>query len=145
MKIRRARKGDEEEIKEIVRKSLFEIFKVEPPQSVFEDLGNINKNYVLFYVAGDKNKVIGCAGLKIQRDIPRIKKMYLLKAYRRKGIGQALLDKLIRYCETRGHKKIVLSTTPEMKGAISFYKKNGFRKTRENKKKNMVFFEKRLK
>jgi len=145
MKIRKATQKDSLEIKKLVGKVLPEIFKIKTPAKVLKDLDDIKENYVLFYVAEDNGKIVGCAGLKIYRGKPRLKRMYILKSYRRKGLGQKFLNKVLKYCKDKKYKKIILSTTPQMKKARQFYEANGFKRIKEDKKKNMIFFERKLK
>jgi len=46
--------------------------------------------------------------------------------YQRKGIGKALLQRVIEYCKARGHHKIILYTLPALVPAINLYLKCGF-------------------
>lgn len=140
MKIRKFRKGDEKKIKKLISDVLTEIFKAKPKG--LEDLDNINKNYRIFWVAEDKGKIIATAGINKEGVA---KRLYINKRYRKKGLGQKLYYLQESYLKKKGFKKIKLSTTPQMKDAIKFYRKNGFKRIKFDKRKNQIFFEKALK
>jgi N-acetylglutamate synthase-like GNAT family acetyltransferase len=140
MKIRRYESKDKEQIKKLVENILKEIFNSEPRG--LEDLSNIKKHFEIFLVAEDKTKIIGTIALR--KDVI-LKRMYVHKNYRNKGLAQKLYDKIEKFTIKKKFKKIKLSTTPQMKFAMSFYKKNGFKKIGKNKKTNQIFFEKKLK
>jgi N-acetylglutamate synthase-like GNAT family acetyltransferase len=140
MRIRKFRKGDEKKIKKLIGGILLEIFKKEPKG--LEDLDNIKKNYKIFWVVEDKGKIIATAG--INRD-NIAKRLYIYKKYRKKGLGKKLYYLQESYLKKKGIRKIKLSTTPQMKDAIKFYEKKGFKKIKIDKKKNQIFFEKILK
>ncbi len=131
---------------ELISKVLFEIFNSEPRK--LTDLKNIKKHYFenngIFYVAEDDGKIIGTIGvLREKKDVARLSRMYVSNDYRKQGIGQKLLDKIFGFCENKDYKKIILSTYPEMKAAIKFYEKNGFK---EYKREGVrIFFKKNIK
>jgi ribosomal protein S18 acetylase RimI-like enzyme len=143
-KIRQYKKGDEEEIIKLTCKVLFEIFHAKARN--ISDLSNIKSEYFgkqeIFYVAQDKGKIVGTIAIKKEKDkTARLKRMFVDKNYRKQKIGQKLLNKTIEFCKNKRYKKIILSTYPQMKAAIKFYKKNGFKQYKQNEK---IFFEKTL-
>ncbi len=143
MLIRKFDKEDKKQVLALIGKILFEIFRVKPKKLEL-DKGLFKKDAIL-YVAEDTGKIIGTIGIKkYKKDIARLKKMYLEKFYRGKGVSQKLFEKAQAFAKKSGYKKIILSTTPQMKGAIKFYEKNGFIKYRVNKRKNQIFFYKNL-
>ena len=71
--------------------------------------------------------------------------MYVARPYRRRGLGRKLYNISELFAKKQGYKKIILSTTPQMKSAIEFYKKNGFKYYNQNKKRNQLYFRKILK
>ena len=79
--------------------------------------------------------------MEIEKDIARLKRLYVDMEYRRKGLGQRLLDKVVEFCKSKNYKKIILGTLPEMKEAMGLYEKNGFK---EFKRDKGVYFEKIL-
>lgn len=92
------------------------------PQYYQSDNGN-------FWVAKDKNKVIGTiALLDIGNKKGAIRKMFVTREYRGKefGVGQALLNNLITWARNKGITELLLGTTEKFIGAQRFYEKNGF-------------------
>ncbi|MGV8171121.1 MAG: GNAT family N-acetyltransferase [Candidatus Woesearchaeota archaeon] len=140
MKIRKYNPKDREKIKRHIKGILYEIFgkhKVNP----FEEF----KKYDLFLVAEEDDKIVATAAVYIDKNSGIIKRMYVKRSYRKKGIAQKMYNRIETYSKKRGIKTLKLSTTPQMKDAIKFYKRNGFKKIREDKEANKIFFRKALK
>jgi ribosomal protein S18 acetylase RimI-like enzyme len=135
IKFRKYQEGDKEQIIKLISKILFEIFNYTP--NSLQDLKNIKeyyfKNKGIFYVAEENKKIIGTLGVRRESEgIARLGRMYVTEEYRRRGIGQILLNIVLRFCKKEGYKEIILSTHPPMKAAIEFYKKNGFKEYERN-------------
>lgn len=140
MKIREYKDKDKKRVIKTIKEVLYEIFKQKPTK--IDDLNNIKKNFDIFYVVEDNHKIIGTIGLQKHKDkIARLKRLYLKKEYRGKGIGEKLLNRIINFAKLK-YNKIILSTYPEMERAILLYKKNGFK---EFKRNEQIWFEKRIK
>ncbi|MEE9525866.1 MAG: GNAT family N-acetyltransferase [Candidatus Woesearchaeota archaeon] len=144
IKIRGYQEKDTESIIKLVHEILFEVFNAEARN--IEDLKNIKKEYFekkgVFYVAEDDGKIVGTIAAEKETDrIARLKRMFVKKEYRKQKLGQRLLDQLLEFCKKKGYEKIILSTYPQMKAAIEFYKKNGFK---EYKRNEHILFEKIL-
>ena len=121
MKIRRAKPDDEKEIKELITNVLNEIYG--PSKIDWEDFAK----YLSFFVAEDDGKIIGTAALKkIDNDWIKLKRMYIHPDFQGVGVGTTLLDECLRFSRDGNFKRMVLTTYPEMVGAVKFYKKNGF-------------------
>jgi ribosomal protein S18 acetylase RimI-like enzyme len=145
IKIRAYLDKDKNKVKKLIKKVLFEIFKV-PAQGI-EDLDDIKTAYFrkegIFYVAEDRGQIIGTIAVRKEKNkIARLKRMYVNPKYRRQKIGQKLLDKVFKFCKDDRYKKIILSTYPLMGAAINFYKRNGFKKYK--KTKEQLFFERKI-
>jgi putative acetyltransferase len=121
MIIREYKKEDEEQVKKVIYGALCEIYgqtKID-----WEDFSK----YAAFYVAEENGEIIGTAALKeIDNQLIKLKRMYILPSLQRKGVGAKLLKKCINFSKKGGFKKMILTTYPEMKGAVIFYEKNGF-------------------
>jgi len=139
VKIRKFRKEDEKKVDKLVKNVLFEIFHSRPKR--LEDLINVK----LFLVAEDKKKIVATIALVKKGKDYIVKRLYINKKYRNKGLGQEMYNRIEEFARKTKISKLKLTTTPQMKAAIYFYKKNGFKKTGEDKKINKIFFEKRLK
>jgi putative acetyltransferase len=128
-----------QETKGMIVESIFEVFALkEWPKEIdatseFDDLDNVYSVYFdnkgVFYVLLDSNKVVGSAGLrKIDDEICELKRMWLLKAYRGKGLGFAVISKLFEFARAQGYKKIRLDVyyPNQQHQAIMFYRRLGF-------------------
>jgi len=139
MKIVKYRREYEKKVQKLIKTVLFEIFgqhKLNP----FENF----EEYAIFYVTIDKNKVIGSCGLRTDKNLGTVKRMYVYKNYRNRGLAQKMYNKLEVFAKKNKIKVLELSTTPQMINAIRFYKKNGFKKTGKDIKANKIFFRKKL-
>ena len=140
MRIIKYQEKYKKQVQNLIKEILFEIFGEHELQP-FEDFNS----YLVFYIANEKDRIIGTIALKKDgEEIGILKRMYLEKKYRKKGLAQKLYNKIENYCKKNKIKYLKLSTTPQMKSAIKFYIKNGFAKKSYNKKTNQIFFEKEL-
>ncbi len=136
MKIRKFQKKDVEEIKKMIFDVYKEIYNIEIKDAL-EDFSE----YPLFYVVEDKGKIIGTTALeKEDADTAKLKRMYLIKTYRRKGLGKKLLEMALSFAEKKNYKKIILEVYSKNKAAINFYKKNKFKKIEEKFDKDGKYF-----
>ncbi len=60
-----------------------------------------------------------------------IEEMFVRKRYRRFGIGRTLVKAAIEWFEKHGYIALFLTTPKTNKGAIRFYRKLGFRQSRQ--------------
>ena len=80
------------------------------------------------YIALCDGNTAGCVALqKINGTSCEIKRLYVRDAYRGKGIGNVLTDKLIDDARQIGYQHILLDTFPFLKRAIHMYRVRGFR------------------
>ena len=82
------------------------------------------------FVAEADGKSAGCVALTVQvaERAGVVKKMYVVPAYRKRGIARALLGALIAYARERGLDRLVLDTARErMQAAYALYLALGFR------------------
>ena len=80
-----------------------------------------------FFVADDGGRVIGTAGVyPLEPNVFELRKMYLRKDARGRGVGAALFDACLAYCRARGARTVVLDTHDSMATAIAFYERRGF-------------------
>jgi ribosomal protein S18 acetylase RimI-like enzyme len=70
---------------------------------------------------------IACAAYrKIEEGISELKRMYIKPQFRRRQIGQTLLDKLSNKARMNGYQLMRLDTLDTMLPALHLYRKNGF-------------------
>lgn len=85
-------------------------------------------HYNFFYVAYDKNcnRIIGFAGLMMVADEAELLYIATDLPYRKQGIGQMLLSKVVFDVTQKGGKRLLLEVRESNVDALSLYKKNGF-------------------
>ena len=72
-------------------------------------------------------QVAGCAGLRrLSSEIGEMKRVYVRPAFRRKGVGKALIEALIAEARLIGYRKLRLETAGFMEGAQALYRSLGF-------------------
>ena len=85
-----------------------------------------------YFVAVNGVRVVGGAGIfplsNEDRGICELQRMYLARAHRGKGIGQALLHTCLEAARPLGFERCYAETIAEMSAAIGFYERNGFRR-----------------
>jgi diamine N-acetyltransferase len=100
-------------------------------QKILAELNDANTE---FYFASVKNNVIGYLKLNFgasQTELKdekalEIERIYVLKAYHGKNVGQLLYSKAIEIAQQKKVSYVWLGVWEENPRAISFYKKNGF-------------------
>ncbi len=88
-----------------------------------------NHSCNFWYAVNEEGKIIGSIGLKkINKTKGEIKKFFVLKDYRGKGIAHKLMNVLANAALKHGFKSLYLGTVDTLKAAHKFYTKYGFRK-----------------
>jgi len=96
------------------------------------DLNDIFENYKedVFLIASIEGKIIGTGALvRRPNECAEIVRMYVLKKFRRSGIGKRILNQLVDTARNLGCKQIILETTETWEDVIAFYLDYGFRIT----------------
>jgi len=84
---------------------------------------------VVFFLTRYKSEPAGCGGLKIyQGEYGEVKRMYVRPAYRRLGLGKAMLDHLGQYAQAHGLDRLRLETGIYQVEAIGLYERYGFQR-----------------
>jgi GNAT superfamily N-acetyltransferase len=79
------------------------------------------------WVAADGEEIIGCVALQpLPAGVGEVKRMFVDPGWRGRGIGRALLERLIAAARERGHVELRLGTLPEMIEAQGLYRSLGF-------------------
>ncbi len=96
-----------------------------------DDVHDIQKAYLSngggFWIIIENDEVIGSIGLeKTSGSRGCIKRFYVRDSYRRKGLGERLLNMVLDFARAEGIQEVYASTLKNMDAAISFYEKNGF-------------------
>ncbi len=111
---------DYEEIKDILQDQFDEFWT---PGILKSELENKNSKYV---VAKENGEVVGFAGILITPDSVEITNIVTKKSNRKKGIGNLLLDTIIKMAKETKRSNISLEVNEKNDIAIKLYKKFGF-------------------
>ena len=135
--------NDFEEIKDILQEEFDEFWK---PSILKSELESENSKYI---VAKEENKIVGFAGIWISPVDVEITNIVTIITERKKGIGSALLDKLIEMAKETGRETISLEVNENNFPAGALYEKKGFevvgiRKKYYNGKNNAIIMTKKL-
>ncbi|POF31733.1 GNAT family N-acetyltransferase [Roseibium marinum] len=81
------------------------------------------------YLAKDPDgSSLGCVGLRpfADKGACEMKRLYVLPAGRGRGVGGALIDRVLATATHAGYREMLLDTLPSMTGAIKLYRAAGF-------------------
>lgn len=100
-------------------------------QNYDAELNNLEDKYGLpygrLYLIYYNNNLAGCIGLrKIDEATCELKRLYVKPQFRKNGIGDFLVKKIIADAKEIGYAKMRLDTLPFLKSAERLYRKNGF-------------------
>jgi putative acetyltransferase len=131
LSIRPFRPEDQTEAKTLILEGLKEHWGSIDPQ-MNPDLDDIAASYAggFFLVAVLGDRIVATGGL-IPRaaGVAEIMRMSVANGQRRRGIGSAVLRRLLEDAKAAGYQKIILETTATWDEAIAFYQKHDFRLT----------------
>lgn len=130
MKTRKANNEDENAIKSLIRETLSE-HGIHFTEGVTDKhLDNIEEHFKepsILIVLENERKIIGCAGaLHKKEDNFEFVKIYLSKEFRKKGLGNTLLEHLISHAKKSKARKITLYSNSLLEPAIKLFRKNNF-------------------
>lgn len=145
MKITRITTNEIDQLQKIVRQTFYETFSTGNTQenmqkylderfSIEKLTAELNDKNAIFYFAQLENKIVGYlkinfgdsqTELKDDKSL-EIERIYVLKEFQGKKIGQILYDKAIEIAKQKDADYIWLGVWEENPRAIKFYKKNGF-------------------
>ena len=136
MKIRKARKGDLKEYMGLREGWEKEYSRMLGGVDVFASKSEIKKEFSGFFtrdysllVAEEGKKMIGYLACDFVRNkgVLYISDIFVRKGFRKKGIGNSLMNGVKSIAKARKIGKIWLGVNLKNKTAISFYKKSGFK------------------
>jgi ribosomal protein S18 acetylase RimI-like enzyme len=97
-----------------------------------------------FWVAvNSQGKVVGMIGVQHHEEgKAQIRRLRVAQDHRRRGIGSALLETALRFCQQKQYIKIMLDTFMEREPAIALFEKFRFRheRTRTVSGKELMYF-----
>jgi ribosomal protein S18 acetylase RimI-like enzyme len=112
------------------------------------DLDDIQGAYMRpgshFWIAEAPNgDIAGMIGLQHhEENTAEVRRLRVASSYRRKGIGSALVETAVRFCEDHNYLKVTLDTFMEREPAIRLFEKFRFRhfRTRNVAGKDLMYF-----
>jgi len=131
-KLRCADNRDCPGIAELVFTVLREYNLAPDPESTDADLKDIEESYLkrggAFFVLEDRpGLIIGAYGLyRIDKATCELRKMYLHRSFRGKGLGKSLLQDALEEARQMGFKKVTLETASVLTEAANLYRSYGF-------------------
>ena len=131
-RLRLASNGDCEHIANLVFGVLGEYGLKPDPASTDADIKDIESSYfgrggTFLVLEAEDGSIVGAYGLyPLEGHACELRKMYLHKAYRGKGLGKLLLEDALTKAKQLGFKKITLETASVLKEAIALYRSYGF-------------------
>ena len=131
-RLRPANNKDCDNISELVYGILREYNLKPDPACTDADIKDIEYAYfdrggAFFVLETEESSIIGAYGLyPVDEHTCELRKMYLHKAYRGKGLGKLLMEDALSKAEQLGFERIVLETASVLKEAIALYKSYGF-------------------
>jgi ribosomal protein S18 acetylase RimI-like enzyme len=102
-------------------------------QSFDEELKNLPGAYAApsgrLLLARYEQQAAGCVALrKLEANICEMKRLYVRPAYRGKGLGRILVERVIAEARTIGYERMRLDTVASsMKEAVELYRRKGFK------------------
>jgi putative acetyltransferase len=131
----RLRSADNKDCQDIARLvyGVLKEYGLKPdPACTDADIKDIESSYfgrggTFFVLEAEDGSIIGAYGLySIDERTCELRKMYLHKAYRGKGLGRFLLDDALSKARQLGFERMILETASVLKEAIALYKSYGF-------------------
>jgi len=126
---------DNKELADLIR-TVFREFRIDRPGTVYYDpttddlfkLFRVPRS--VYWIAEENGVMAGGCGIYPTPGLPEgcaeLVKLYLLPAFRGKGIGRALMEKCFESAREMGYTRLYLESLPELSKAVSMYVKSGF-------------------
>lgn len=135
IKIRTILKKDNRSLSKIIKSTLEEFnadidgtaYTDSETDAMFEAYADDRSIYYVAILEGEIVAGCGINSLKnANESICELQKMYMTPLARGKKIGKSLLLKCFDFAKKKAYKQCYLETFPNMRSAITLYKKNGF-------------------
>ncbi|MBZ9611855.1 GNAT family N-acetyltransferase [Rheinheimera maricola] len=118
------------EVISLLQEHLADMYATSPPESVHAlDITALKASNIRFFSAWLDGELAGCVAIKaLDSGLAELKSMRTTKAFRGKGIGQALLHFIIEHAKTEGFSALNLETGTQdyFAPARGLYRKFGF-------------------
>jgi putative acetyltransferase len=122
--------------RELAPEAMREAFERYIAQSLAEEIDRVAAYYAerrgSFWVAEEAGAIIGTFGLeRVDEHAAELRRMYVARAARRRGLGRMMLVHAERTCREAGYDRLVLSTAELQQAALGLYRASGYRLVRE--------------
>lgn len=130
-KLRKANKGEESKILNLVKAVLSDYGLRINPQETDKDLSDLENFYFnkngWFAVIEKDEEIIGSYGIfRMNEKTCELRKMYLLQDYQGQGFGKLMMNSALSKAKKLGYSEIVLESNRLLDKALVLYKKYGF-------------------
>jgi len=131
-RLRPANNKDCDNIADLVYGILREYDLKPDPACTDADIKDIEHSYferggMFFVLETEDGSIIGAYGLyPVEEHTCELRKMYLHRAHRGKGLGKLLLEDALSKARQLGFERMILETASVLKEAIALYKSYGF-------------------
>ena len=100
------------EVRALLEEHLQNMFQLSPPESVHAlAIDELRQPNITFWTAWSGNQLLGCGALKeLSPYHGEIKSMRTSSAFRRKGVGRAILARIIEEARSRSYTRLSLET-----------------------------------
>ncbi len=100
--------------------------------TALQDLAEAEATYfqnggVVLVIVADGEIVGTGAVLRIDTELCELKRMFLIREYRGRGLGQQLAEELLRFARVQGYRRIRLGSNAELTASHALYRKLGFK------------------
>lgn len=89
-------------------------------------LEQLQREQCLLMGAYAQHMLVGIGAIRFYRDYAEVKRMYVEEAYRKRGVGFAILQELETYARYKGVRQIFLETGRLQADAIDLYRRAGY-------------------
>jgi len=124
---------DSEDVLDLLTQHFAEMRAGSPPEACHVlPIDGLNDPAIRFFTLREDGVLLGCGALKqIQPGHGEIKSMRTADAALGRGVGKAMLDRLLAFAKADGMTRISLETgsTEQFAAANRLYEKNGFERT----------------
>jgi len=131
-RLRRATNADCKPVRTLVFTVLGEYGLKPDPDGTDADLGDIEQSYfasggTFRVLEEDDGSIVGAYGLyPVEGRTCELRKMYLRRTHRGRGLGRLLLEDALACARELGFATVTLETASVLKEAIALYKRYGF-------------------
>lgn len=96
----------------LLSEHLEHMHELSPPESVHAlDLAELHRPDITFWCAWDDEDLLGCGALQeLTPNHGEVKSMRTVRAHHRKGVGRAILTRIIEEARIRSYKRLSLET-----------------------------------